>query len=420
MTFDLERFEWTAGDRLEVAGRWFGIRGRRFLRPTLDIEVDGQPRRMLAVLEHKPWAAEEGSEWMAAFTWRHEPIDPAEAELAVAQDLTVQLPAPSTAPGASRKRERGRRQDRRSGQRAAGPPRAELLERERAARVEAQRLRVELEQARATHAEAARELRERVAAEEAAKQELAEQLQRARKEAAAAAKTADGLRAEVEEAVAARDSAVAAAGEAARERDARAETARWSIAAAKRPRPLATGLARTATPGSPARGLPLPTGRPWRASVTPRWRRARAGGGTRPRAARARHRPARTRQRARERDTAVEARDATREQRDRAFKERDAAVRDRDSAAAEHEAADATATAHAALRTATTPPRRYASATPPPASARPRCGVATPSPASRSRFRARAPPRRGNPPLHLGARGPPTPGPLAWRRCWRS
>ena len=169
VTFDLERFEWTAGDRLEVAGRWFGIRGRRFLRPTLDIEVDGQPRRMLAVLEHKPWAAEEGSEWMAAFTWRHEPIDPAEAELAVAQDLTVQLPAPSTAPGASRKRERGRRQDRRSGQRAAGPPRAELLERERAARVEAQRLRVELEQARATHAEAARELRERVAAEEAAK-----------------------------------------------------------------------------------------------------------------------------------------------------------------------------------------------------------------------------------------------------------
>ena len=60
VTFDLERFEWTA-ETGSVAGRWFGIRGRRFLRPTLDIEVDGQPRRMLAVLEHKPWAAEEGS-----------------------------------------------------------------------------------------------------------------------------------------------------------------------------------------------------------------------------------------------------------------------------------------------------------------------------------------------------------------------
>jgi hypothetical protein len=24
---------------------------------------------MLAVLEHKPWAAEEGEEWVAAFAW---------------------------------------------------------------------------------------------------------------------------------------------------------------------------------------------------------------------------------------------------------------------------------------------------------------------------------------------------------------
>ena len=59
VTFEVERFEWASDDRLEVVGRWFGLRGHRFLRPTLDVEVSGARRRMLAVLEHKPWAAEE-------------------------------------------------------------------------------------------------------------------------------------------------------------------------------------------------------------------------------------------------------------------------------------------------------------------------------------------------------------------------
>ena len=29
VSFELERFEWTADDRLEVVGRWNGVRGRR-------------------------------------------------------------------------------------------------------------------------------------------------------------------------------------------------------------------------------------------------------------------------------------------------------------------------------------------------------------------------------------------------------
>ena len=69
VTFEVERFEWVADDRLEVVGRWFGLRGHRFLRPTLDVEVAGERRRMLAVLEHKPWAAEDGEDWVAAFAW---------------------------------------------------------------------------------------------------------------------------------------------------------------------------------------------------------------------------------------------------------------------------------------------------------------------------------------------------------------
>ena len=33
--FELDRFEFTDGDRIALSGRWFGVRGRRFVRPTL-------------------------------------------------------------------------------------------------------------------------------------------------------------------------------------------------------------------------------------------------------------------------------------------------------------------------------------------------------------------------------------------------
>ena len=34
LTFELERFEWAAGDRLEIVGRWQGLAGRRLGRPS--------------------------------------------------------------------------------------------------------------------------------------------------------------------------------------------------------------------------------------------------------------------------------------------------------------------------------------------------------------------------------------------------
>src|SRR5688572_1808333 len=93
VAFELERFEWVADDRLELVGRWSGLRGHRFLRPTLDVVVDGERRRMLAVLEHKPWAAEAGEEWVAAFTWHGDRTTFEEAELTVSPDLAVEVPA---------------------------------------------------------------------------------------------------------------------------------------------------------------------------------------------------------------------------------------------------------------------------------------------------------------------------------------
>ena len=51
-------------------------------------------------LEHKPWAPEDGQDWVAAFTWRGEPANFDEAELTVSPDLAVQLPAPGRRGGA--------------------------------------------------------------------------------------------------------------------------------------------------------------------------------------------------------------------------------------------------------------------------------------------------------------------------------
>jgi len=99
--FEVERFGWTATGGLEVTGRWYGVRGRRFVRPTLDVAGPQGRRRLLASLEHKPWAPAEGEPWVAAFPW--EDADPGHVtvELAVAPGVVVALPALGAAPRAS-------------------------------------------------------------------------------------------------------------------------------------------------------------------------------------------------------------------------------------------------------------------------------------------------------------------------------
>ena len=100
--FELERFQWSGADRLEVEGRWFGVRGRRFVRPVLTVQVHGRRRRLLAMLEHKPWQAEETESWIAAFPWEGSRDDVGEAELEVGA-LTVDLPPPGGSQRARRK-----------------------------------------------------------------------------------------------------------------------------------------------------------------------------------------------------------------------------------------------------------------------------------------------------------------------------
>ena len=95
--FALDSFD-VADGRLVVAGRWYGVTGRRFVRPVL--EVDGK-RRVIAVLDHKPWPAIEGAEWLAAFP--HDgPAGP--SRLQVAPDIAVELPPAGPAAGDGRPR----------------------------------------------------------------------------------------------------------------------------------------------------------------------------------------------------------------------------------------------------------------------------------------------------------------------------
>jgi hypothetical protein len=85
------------GNQLVVRGHWFGVRGRRFVRPTLIFiaRSDGHERRALADLEHKPWATEDGEPWVASFPLEEDISDFERIELSVAPDITVELPVPA-------------------------------------------------------------------------------------------------------------------------------------------------------------------------------------------------------------------------------------------------------------------------------------------------------------------------------------
>jgi hypothetical protein len=91
--FTLTRLE-AEGGRLELEGTWTGVRGMRFVRPALVVHSAGGERTLLAVLEHKPWPAEDGQPWRAAFPWDGGDLDPAHAELAVAPSIVVPLGEP--------------------------------------------------------------------------------------------------------------------------------------------------------------------------------------------------------------------------------------------------------------------------------------------------------------------------------------
>src|SRR3954468_9916305 len=95
LAFELERFERTDDDRLEVTGRWFGVRGQRFVRPTLHLREGTRRRRLIALLDHKPWAPDTSGTWIAAFAYEGEAADDlTSVRLEVTPGIILDLPLP--------------------------------------------------------------------------------------------------------------------------------------------------------------------------------------------------------------------------------------------------------------------------------------------------------------------------------------
>jgi hypothetical protein len=129
VAFELECFEW-ADERLEVAGRWKGLAGRRLNRPVLTVETEGGRRKHLVAMPGGHFGSAEES-WRAAFDWPGDPAEITGAELEVGGKIVVDLPLPD------RKRRRRRRHAQDTGD--------ELLRSEIAAlRGQVERLRSEL------------------------------------------------------------------------------------------------------------------------------------------------------------------------------------------------------------------------------------------------------------------------------------
>jgi len=86
VSFELEGLD-LEGDQLVVTGHWSGVRGLRFVRPMLVAD----DRRILATLEHKPWAPSLDRAWVAAFPWEGDEVNVDALTLAVAPQVTVAL-----------------------------------------------------------------------------------------------------------------------------------------------------------------------------------------------------------------------------------------------------------------------------------------------------------------------------------------
>jgi hypothetical protein len=89
VAFHLERFEW-AEDRLEVAGRWQGLAGRRLTRPVLTIQLGERRKRIVAV----PGDHAQAEDWLAEFPFAADPAEIVAAELEVGRSVVVELPLP--------------------------------------------------------------------------------------------------------------------------------------------------------------------------------------------------------------------------------------------------------------------------------------------------------------------------------------
>jgi DNA repair exonuclease SbcCD ATPase subunit len=142
--FELERFEWQAPDRLEVAGKFHGVQDAAAVTPVLVVSGGGTAHRLEAETVAGP--PEDGKSWRAQFVWDEAPVGVEAATLELGPDVVVDLPPP----GAQRALLRPRSVDEHEHAGSDVALQAELL----AAEQEAQELRAALERAEAELARA--------------------------------------------------------------------------------------------------------------------------------------------------------------------------------------------------------------------------------------------------------------------------
>jgi hypothetical protein len=94
VTFDLERFEWAAPDRLELAGTFAGLGDGPTGTPTLVVHGAERTHRLEAVTDDDSDPPEDGRPWMATFAWGEAPEPFDDAELQLGGDVVVELPQP--------------------------------------------------------------------------------------------------------------------------------------------------------------------------------------------------------------------------------------------------------------------------------------------------------------------------------------
>jgi hypothetical protein len=89
-TFQLERFEWTAPDRLEVAGSFTGITAPSASPELVLHGADGARRLAGAPVE----LADDDVQWASVFVWSGPPVPFDDAELDLGGGLSIGLPRP--------------------------------------------------------------------------------------------------------------------------------------------------------------------------------------------------------------------------------------------------------------------------------------------------------------------------------------
>jgi hypothetical protein len=94
VTFELERFEWAAPDRLQLAGTFGGLAGAETGAPTLVVHGAERTHRLEAVADDGSGPPQDGSPWAATFAWGEAPEAFDRAELQLGSDVAVELPEP--------------------------------------------------------------------------------------------------------------------------------------------------------------------------------------------------------------------------------------------------------------------------------------------------------------------------------------